>query len=98
MNDIDVIKEWVDSLTTVRVPLKVKTALKNLAAPKPKKWQPPPCPPVPKGYSRWEERGKGWESQKKCHIAFCISGDEHWDTAFEKAGGYRDFYYLEAIK
>lgn len=95
-----IIEDWVNSLTTVEVPPEVKKALAVLATYRKPAKRPaglPRQPALPEGCTEWVYRGKGWRSPVATHLAFCGKGDRQWDTAFEKAVGYSDFHYMEAI-
>ena len=100
MNHAQVVSKWVKSLTTVKVPLEVKKALAVLVTSKKPAKRPPGLPrkpALPEGCTEWVYRGRGWMNPVATHIAFCEKGDRHWDTAFEKAVGYPNFHYMEAI-
>lgn len=61
----------------------------------------PPYPPVPEGYSHWEDRGCGWESEGEVMYS-CLHVDylgDGWTPASkELASGVSVIRYIEAIK
>jgi hypothetical protein len=59
----------------------------------------PPYPPVPSGYSHWEDRGCGWESEKAVKYAY-LSDSDKWAVCLEYSPtlGIPRTHYIEAIK
>lgn len=60
----------------------------------------PPLPKLPRGYKRWEYRGKGWKTnnRKRLQIAYCLDEDSHWYADYDIPEGNQELHYLEAVK
>lgn len=59
----------------------------------------PPYPPVPVGYARWVNRGKGWRTDRKVCFAALRPFDEEWSLLqYGCTIGWDDVHYIEAVK
>lgn len=60
----------------------------------------PSYPPVPEGYSHWEPRSTGWETDDQVRFAISDDGKTNWvaPNIFCRATGNPKVYYLEAVK
>lgn len=59
----------------------------------------PPYPPVPSGYSHWEDRGCGWGNYKKALYATVGDAGDVWEIIgiVSKPLGCEHLHYIEAI-